>query len=121
MSKRPGQRRGLDLQGRRPLAGAIHLGYAERSRRVLKKVSGRTRNEVAGKLRNLRKLVDAGTVHDDRFTINAFLECWSVRILPGTVAESAEDDYRDTVSFGDSVHSRPKPRSRLVSRGTITG
>ena len=77
--------------------GAIHLGYDEKGRRVRKKVSGRTRNEVADKLRNLRKLVDAGTVPDDRITVKAFLERWLAHNLPGTVAESAEDDYHDTV------------------------
>ena len=77
--------------------GAISLGYSEDGRRIRKKVSGRTRAEVADKLRSLRKLVDAGTVPDDKITVKAFLERWLTHNLPGTVAESTEDDYNDTV------------------------
>lgn len=77
--------------------GAISLGYDANGRRIRKKVSGRTRAEVIGKLRKLRQQVDSGAVPDDRLTVGAFLDRWLTVNLPGTVAESTEDDYNDTI------------------------
>ena len=77
--------------------GAISLGYDEAGKRIRKKVSGRTRAETVGKLRSLRRQVDGGTVPDDQVTVKAFLERWLAVNLPGSVAESTEDDYADTV------------------------
>jgi integrase len=77
--------------------GAVSLGYDVSGNRVRKKVSGRTRAEVADKLRKLHQQVDSGIVTDDRLTVAAFLDRWLTVNLPGTVAESTEDDYVDTV------------------------
>jgi integrase len=77
--------------------GAISLGYDETGKRIRKKVSGRTRAETVDKLRSLRRQVDGGTVPDDQTTVKAFLERWLAVNLPGSVAESTEDDYADTV------------------------
>ncbi len=52
---------------------------------------------MAGKLRKLHQQVDGGIVPDDRLTVAAFLDRWLTLNLPGTVAESTEDDYVDTV------------------------
>jgi integrase len=77
--------------------GAVSLGYDEHGKRLRKKVSGRTRAEVNEKLRKLRPQVDGGVVPDDRLTVQAFLDRWLSVSLPGSVAESTEDDYVDTV------------------------
>jgi integrase len=77
--------------------GAISLGYDADGRRIKKKVSGRTRAAVVGKLRKLRQQVDQGTTPDDSLTLEAFLARWLTVNLPGSVAESTEDDYNDTV------------------------
>ncbi len=77
--------------------GAVSLGYDEHGNRIRKKVSGRTRAEVTEKLRKLHQQVDSGVVPDDRLTVQAFLDRWLTVNLPGSVAESTEDDYVDTV------------------------
>jgi integrase len=77
--------------------GAVSLGWAANGNRVRKKVSGRTRAEAVAKLRKLREQVDVGTVPDDKLTTKAFLDRWLAINLPGTVSESTEDDYNDTV------------------------
>jgi len=77
--------------------GAVSLGYDEHGNRVRKKVSGRTRAEVNEKLRKLLQQVDSGVIPDDRLTVQAFPDRWLAVNLPGTVAESTEDGYVDTV------------------------
>jgi integrase len=95
--------------------GAISLGYNTRGKRVRKKVSGRTRVEMVEKLRKLRQQVDGGTVPDDRLTVKAFLTRWLTVNLPGTVAESTEDDYNDTVR----LHLIPALGQKRLSRLTV--
>ena len=84
--------------------GAISLGFDARGRRIRKKVSGRTKTEVARKLREIRKEVDAGLpVPNDRLTVGAFLDRWLSATLPGQVADSTLDDYEDTAR----LHLKP--------------
>jgi integrase len=95
--------------------GAVSLGQDEAGRRVRKKVSGRTRAEAAEKLRKLRQQVDAGIIPDDTLTVGAFLDRWLTVNVPGTVAESTEDDYRDTVR----LHLSPGLGSKRLAKLSV--
>ena len=79
-----------------------------------KKVSGRTRAEVTEKLRKLHQQVDSGIVLDDRLTVRAFLDRWLTVNLPGSVAESTEDDYVDTVRLHLVPALGRKPLAKLA-------
>jgi integrase len=95
--------------------GAISLGYDTTGRRIRKKVSGRTRAEVVGKLRKLRQQVDHGITPDDSLTVEAFLVRWLTTNLPGSVAESTEDDYNDTVR----LHLAPALGRKRLAKLTV--
>jgi integrase len=95
--------------------GAISLGQDAAGRRVRKKVSGRTRAEAVEKLRKLRQQVGAGIIPDDTLTVGAFLDRWLTVNVPGTVAESTEDDYRDTVR----LHLSPGLGSKRLTKLTV--
>ena len=77
-------------------------------------VSGRTRAEVTEKLRKLHQQVDSGVVPDDRLTVRAFLDRWLTVNLPGSVAESTEDDYVDTVRLHLVPALGRKPLAKLT-------
>jgi integrase len=95
--------------------GAVSLGYNAHGRRVRKKVSGRTRAETVEKLRKLRQQVDTGIVPNDLLTVGAFLDRWLSVNVPGTVTESTEDDYNDTVR----LHLRPALGNRRLTTLTV--
>ncbi|GGO00108.1 tyrosine-type recombinase/integrase [Microbispora bryophytorum] len=92
----------LDKDGDR-WRGAISLGYGPDGKRVRKKVSGKTRAEVAEKIRKIREGLGKGLpVPDDKVTVGVFLDRW-LTTLPGHVSRSTLDDYEDTVR----LHLKP--------------
>lgn len=86
--------------------GTITLGFEEvddgrggtRRRQVRKSVSGRTKKEVAAKLREIQTKVDDGVpIPDRQITVTAMLDQWLRVVLPGTVAAATEGQYNDVV------------------------
>lgn len=74
--------------------GSIHLGYSD-GKRNRKTVYGRTRAEVADKLRSLQAAAAQGTlVHDERRTVEDYLNWWLDTVLPGSVKDTTADGYR---------------------------
>lgn len=97
--------------------GAISLGYGPDGRRVRKKVSGRTREEVAKKLRQLREQLESGLpVPDDRLSVGDFLTRWLSVNLPGQVAASTLDDYADTIR----LHLLPALGRKKLTKLTVS-
>jgi integrase len=63
----------------------------------------------------LRQQVDRGTVPDAALTVKAYLNRWLTVNLPGTVADSTEDDYHDTVR----LHLLPALGNKRLARLTV--
>ena len=72
---------------------------------------------ITEKLRKLHQQVDSGVVPDDRLTVRAFLDRWLTVNLPGSVAESTEDDYVDTVRLHLVPALGRKPLAKLTAGG----
>jgi integrase len=76
--------------------GAVSLGYGPDGRRLRRKVSGRTKQEVRDKLRVLRTEMDAGLQPSARYTVRAAVDDWLAHGLPGRSARTVQL-YRDGV------------------------
>jgi integrase len=105
MSKRRGQGEGSIYKradGR--WVGAVNLGW-EAGKRRRKVVYGRTRAEAARKAREALSAHEKGlpTAPGRDQTVGAFLDRWLADTLPGTVALSTLESYRDNVR----LHIRP--------------
>ena len=58
-------------------------------------MSGKTRQQVAQKLRSLQRTIDDGLpVIDERQTVEHYLNWWLAEVLPGSVKDSTADGYR---------------------------
>lgn len=84
-------------------------------RQVRKNVVGKTKREVAEKLRAIHGMVDAGVpVPDRQVTVGAMLDTWLRDVLPGTVARPTEAQY------GDVVRLYVKPRIGRIRLRDLT-
>jgi integrase len=80
----------------------LDLRYVEGKRRR-KSIYGKTRREVAGKLRAAQNsAVDGTLVADERLTVQKWLDLWvrsvlSSRVAKGSLSETTRNNYADTV------------------------
>jgi integrase len=85
--------------------GRITVGIDEQGRAVRRKVTGRTRDEVLTRLRDASDSAATGQERARRdFTVGRFLDSWLDDTLPGSVAKSTEQQYRDIVRLYIKPH-----------------
>ena len=79
--------------------GSVHMGY-EPGRRVRKHVFGKTRAEVAEKMKPLLKAKDEQRpVPDQRLTVGAYLRTWLEDVAKPTIRVSTYHSYYDIVEL----------------------
>jgi integrase len=85
-SSAPWVRRRRDLPGRcaEPVHGAVSLGYGPDGKRIRRKVSGKTKQEVRDKLKALHQELNAGVRSSRTYTLRKAVEDWLRDGLDGT-------------------------------------
>ena len=76
--------------------GVVSLGFDANGKRIRKKVSGQTRTEVKGKLKDLHSELDAGVRTVQGYTVEAAVADWLAEGLPGRAVKTVEV-YRDAL------------------------
>jgi len=77
--------------------GAVSLGFGPSGTRKRKKVTGRTKTEVRGKLRDLHKQVEVGLRPRRRYSVGDALDDWLTVGVDGLSARTVSL-YRDTIA-----------------------
>src|SRR5215471_1224430 len=94
MTQAKGQRRGHGEDSiywdssKHRYVGAVSLGFAPAGTRIRRKVTGRTKAEVRGKLRELHQDVDSGLRPKQGYTVNDALGDWLAHGLDGVSART---------------------------------
>ena len=102
MAQARGQRRGHGEDSiywdpsKNRYVGAVSLGFAPAGTRIRKKVTGRTKTEVRGKLRELHQEVDSGLRPKQGYTVNNALDDWLAHGLDG-VSTRTVTLYKGTI------------------------
>jgi integrase len=87
--------------------GAVSLGYGGDGRRVRRKVSGKTKQEVRQKLKELHADLDAGVQSPASYTVGAAVDDWLAEGLSGR-SERTLTLYRDGVKpLTDKIGAKP--------------
>jgi integrase len=87
--------------------GAVSLGFGPDGRRLRRKVSGKTKQEVRDKLKALRAELDVGLQPVAGYTVRAAVDAWLEQGLPGRSARTVQL-YRDGVRpLTDRLGARP--------------
>jgi integrase len=87
--------------------GAVSLGYGGDGRRVRRKVSGKTKQEVRQKLKELHSDLDAGLESPASYTVRAAVDDWLAEGLSGR-SERTLTLYRDGVRpLTDNIGAKP--------------
>jgi integrase len=76
--------------------GAVSLGFTPAGTRIRKKVTGHTKAEVRGKLRELHQEVDSGLRPRQDYTVNDTLDDWLAHGLDG-LSERTVTLYKGTI------------------------
>jgi integrase len=77
--------------------GAVSLGFTPAGTRIRRKVTGRTKGEVRGKLRELHQEVDSGLRPRQSYTVNDALDDWLAHGLDGVSARTM-NLYKGTIA-----------------------
>lgn len=96
--------------------GRITIGYDDAGQQLRRKLTGKTRGEVA---RRIRELTDAGSGAapvSRTLTVGKFLDQWAADILPGAVAASTLQQYGDVIRLYVKPHVGQKRLATLGSR-----
>ena len=122
MSETKVQRRGFGEDGiyldaaRNRYMGAISLGYGPDGKRIRRKVSGKTKQEVRAKLQALHQELNAGVKSSGTYTVRQAVDDWLREGLDGT------SDRTSTLYEGllgpllDAIGARPL---RVLSAGDV--
>jgi integrase len=85
-------------KGRKRWEGRITTGWTDDGHQIRRKVVGKTRDDVAKRLREVLDAVEHGQDPARRdLMVGRFLDQWLADVLPGTVAPATEQQYRDVV------------------------
>jgi integrase len=111
--------------------GAVSLGFSPAGKRIRRKVTGRTKAEVRGKLRELNQDVDSGLRPRQGYTVNDALDDWlahglddvsarTVTLYKGTIAPPLREQLgtvklRD-LTAGDVQNALAAMASRMSTR-----
>lgn len=96
--------------------GAMSLGRTPDGRRRRIKVSGSTKAEVMGKLKEVRRSLEAGVESPtSRLTVGAYLDRW-IEGVPARVEQSTAADYADTVR----LHLKPALGSKMLTKLSVS-
>ena len=76
--------------------GAVSVGFGAGGKRVRRKVSGKTKQEVRDKLKALHAELDAGVQSPAGYTVQAAMDAWLEHGLSGRSARTVQL-YRDGV------------------------
>ena len=113
MSETQVRRRGFGEDGiyfdaaRNRYMGAVSLGYGPDGKRIRRKVSGKTKQEVRVKLRALHKEMNAGVRSSSTYTVRQAVEDWLREGLDGT-AERTRTLYEGLLGpLLDVIGARP--------------
>jgi len=104
-------------KARKRWVGTVTTGYDDAGKQVRRSVTGKTKGQVAARLRELQGAVDQGQDPARRdLTLSRFLDLWLDDVLPGSVAAATEVQYRDIVRLYVKPHLGQKRLSTLTAR-----
>jgi hypothetical protein len=132
MSETNVRRRGFGEDGiyldaaRNRYMGAISLGYGPDRKRIRRKVSGKTKQEVRAKLQALHQELNSGVRSSSTYTVRQAVEDWLREGLDGTASASRLSAYRsESGSFSATRHtpeclSQKADHDRCSARNSAT-